>query len=138
MAGPYYDNVQWPGADGIRVPTEVLGSAGAGVPGGTMSLDKYVLLNFAAAHANVTLTQDQTAGSVFSCTNASGGGASVLFPVYIPGKYFVVSNSSGQTITFLVTGKTGISVVNTKSAILFMDAVSGDVQRVTADTAPGT
>lgn len=137
MAGsaPYYNNEQMPGADGIRIPTEVYGSGGAGVPGGTFSLDKNVSHNYGAAAADWNLNAAETAGSVFSVTNASGS-ANAIFPAVIPGKKFVVNNGSGAAITFKVSGKTGIAVANAKAALLFMDSVAGDVQRVTADTTP--
>lgn len=133
MAAPYYDNVQWPGGDGIRVPTEVFGSGGPGVPGGTLKVNKAVAHSYASGTADWTLTAAETAGSIYVTTLASGG-ANMKFPAYVPGKFFVLSNASGQTITCLVTGKTGIAVATAKAALLFMDSVSGDVQRVTADT----
>ena len=137
MAGtaPYYDNVQWPGGDGIRVPTEVFGSAGAGTPGGTLALNKAVAHDYAAGTADWNLSAASTAASVYSVTNA-GGAVNAVFPALIPGKFFVVNNGSGQAVTVLVTGKTGIVVANAKTALLFMDSVAGDVQRVTADTTP--
>ena len=135
MAAPYYDNVQWPGGDGIRVPTEVFGSNGAGVPGGTIALLKNVAHSYGSAAADWNLNAAETAGSVYSVTSASGA-ANAIFPAVIPGKIFVVNNGSGQAITFKVTGKTGIVVANAKAATLFMDSVAGDVQRVTADTTP--
>lgn len=135
MAAPYYDLVMWPGADGLRVPTEVLGSAGRGVPGATIAVLKAVSHSYGSAAADWNLNPAETAGSVYSVTSASGG-ANAIFPAYIPGKCFVVNNGSGQAITFKVTGKTGIAVANGKAATLFMDAVAGDVQRATADTTP--
>jgi hypothetical protein len=98
-----------------------------------MKLDKVVAHSYGAGTANWAMNPAETAGSIYSVTSASGG-ANATFPAYIPGKVFVVSNASGQIITFLVTGKTGIAVGNAKAATLFMDPVSGDVQRVTADT----
>ena len=135
MAGnaPYYDNVMNPGAGGIRVPTEVFGSGGAGVPGATMKVDKVVAHSYASGSADWNLSAPETAASIYSVTSA-GGAANAKFPAYIPGKVFVVSNASGQAITFLVTGQTGIAVANAKAATLFMDPVAADVQRVTADT----
>lgn len=133
--GPYYDNVQMPGADGIRIPTEVYGSAGAGTPGGTMALLKNVAHSYGSASADWNLSPAEAAGSVYSVTLA-GGAVNAIFPVVVPGKVFAVSNGSGQAVTVLVKGKTGIVVANAKAAILFMDSVAGDVQRLTADTTP--
>ena len=65
-AAPYYDNVQWPGGDGIRVPTEVFGSnGGPGVPGGVIALDKEVLHSYGSAAVDWTLNPAETAGAVF-------------------------------------------------------------------------
>ena len=135
MAAPYYDCVMWSGADGIRVPTEVLGSAGRGTPGATMAVLKAVSHSYGAAAADWNLNPAETAGSIYSVTSASGA-ANAVFPAYIPGKSFIVNNGSGQAITFKVTGKTGIVVANGKAAQLFMDPVALDVQRANADTTP--
>jgi hypothetical protein len=132
---PYYDQVMWPGGDGIRVPTEVFGSEGRGTPGATIAVLKDVAHNYGAAHADWNLSPDETAGSVYSVTSANGA-ANAVFPAYIPGKIFVVNNGSGQAVTFKVTGKTGIAVANGKAAQLFMDPVALDVQRSNADTTP--
>jgi hypothetical protein len=128
--GPYYDNVGMTGSDSIRIPTEVFGS---GNPSGTIKLLKAVAHSYGSGTADWNLNPAETAGSVYSVTSASGA-ANAIFPVYVPGKVFVVTNSSGQTITFLVKGKTGIAVATAKAATLFMDPVALDVQRVTADT----
>ena len=137
MAGtaPYYNNDQWSGADSIRIPTEVIGTAGAGTPGGTLALLKNVAHSYASGSADWNLSAAETAGSVYSVTLA-GGAVNAIFPAVVPGKVFAVNNGSGQAVTFLVKGKTGIAVANSKAAILFMDSVAGDVQRVTADTTP--
>ncbi len=135
MAAPYYDCVMWPGGDGLRVPTEVLGSAGPGTPGATIAVLKAVSHSYGAAHADWNMAPAETAGSVYSVTSANAA-ANAIFPAYIPGKCFVVNNGSGQAVTFKVTGKTGIAVANGKAAQLFMDPVAGDVQRANADTTP--
>lgn len=133
MAGspPNYDNVQWPGADGIRVPTEVCGSNGAATPGGTLALVKQVSHSFASAAADWNLNANETQASHYIVTSASGA-ANVVFPGAFPGKRFSVYNDSGQAITFLVAGQTGIVVANTKRAILVCETT--DIARVTADT----
>jgi hypothetical protein len=133
MAGtpPNYDNVQWPGADGIRVPTEVIGSSGAGTSGGTLALTKQVTHNYGATAAAWNLSAAETQASHYIVTNASGA-AQAVFPGAFPGKRFSVFNNSGQTITFLVTGQTGVAVLTAKRAILVCE--STDIARVTADT----
>jgi hypothetical protein len=129
MAGtaPYYDNERYGGPSGIRYPQEA-GKA-------TFMVDKNVSHSYASGTADWNMNPEETAGSVYSVILA-GGAANAIFPALVPGKHFVVNNGSGQTITFKVTGKTGIAVVNLKAALLFMDSVAGDVQRVTADTTP--
>ena len=128
----YYDNVLQPGAGGIRIPTEVFGSGGAGVPGGTMKLDKLVSHSYGSAAADWTLNPAETQGSHYVVTSASGA-ANAIFPYLFPGKVFSVYNGSGQAITFKVTGGGGgIAIANTKRAILVME--STDIARVTADT----
>ncbi len=130
-AAPYYDNVQWPGGDGIRVPTEVFGSNGAGKPGGVIALDKEVLHSYGSAAVDWTLNPAETAGAVFRPTLASGA-VNAIFPAVFPGKVFVVNNTSGQALTVKVAGQTGIAVASTKVATLSFNAT--DVIRVTADT----
>ena len=129
MAGsaPYYDNVRMGGPDGIRIPQEA-GKA-------TFTVDKSIAHSYASGTADWSMNPEETAGSVYSVTLA-GGAANAIFPAYLPGKLFIVNNGSGQTITFKVTGKTGIAVGTGKAAVLFMDSVASDVQRATADTTP--
>lgn len=131
MAAPYYDNVQMPGGDGIRIPNEVFGSAGAGKPGGVMALDKQVSHSYASGTTDWALNASETAGSVYLLTLA-GGAVNAIFPAVFPGKVFVVNNTSGSTVTFKVTGQTGIGVATAKVATLSFNAT--DVIRVTADT----
>jgi hypothetical protein len=133
MAGtpPNYDNVQWPGGDGIRVPTEVFGSKGPATPGGTLALVKQVKHDFGAAAVAWNLNPAETQASHYIVSNASGA-ANVVFPGAFPGKRFSVFNTSGATITFLVTGQTGVAVATAKRAILVCEDT--DIARVTADT----
>lgn len=133
MAGtaPNYDNVMLPGADGIRIPTEVCGVDGPAKNGGTMTIQRLISLDFGGAHAGKTLNAPQSAASVILCTNADATATTVTFPASQPGKIFVVNNTSTSAITFLVTGQTGIQVATGKSATLYMNAT--DVARASAD-----
>jgi len=129
MAGtpPDYDNVRWAGPDGLRVPLE-MGKA-------TLAVTQEQDINVGTqGTANVvTLQSSQLRATVYYVTNASGA-ASLVWPAVLPGVQFTINNQSGQALTAKVTGKTGIVVASTKKAILAMDATSGDIVRVTADT----
>jgi len=131
MAAPNYDDVMMPGAGGIRIPTEVLGSGGAGNPGATFEVVKQVSHSYGSAHADWNLAPYETAGSYFIVTSASQA-ANAVFPAAQPGAVFTVYNNSGYTITFKVSGQTGVGVTNGKRAILVCG--STDIARVTADT----
>lgn len=126
MAGnpPDYDNIRWGGPDGMRVPQE-MGKC-------TLEVTKEVDIT-PGATATINLTPDQLRASYYYIKTANGA-TSIVWPAVLPGVVFTVNNQSGQAITFLVTGKTGIVVASTKKAILAMDNTSGDIVRVTADT----
>jgi len=130
MAGtpPDYDNVRWPGADGLRVPQEMAPA--------TLAITKEIDINVGGAGTTntVNLTPDQLRAPYYTVTNAGSGATTINWPAVLPGIVFTVYNNSGQACTFKVTAKTGISVANAKRAILAMDKVSGDITRVTADT----
>lgn len=125
---PDYDNVRLGGPDGLRYPLEA-GKA-------TFALKQEVDINVGGAGSTntVNLLMTQVTGNYITVTNAGSGATTVVFPGVIPGHEFIAYNNSGQACTFMVTGKTGISVANGKRAILVIDKVAGDVTRVTADT----
>jgi len=131
MAAPNYDNVMMPGGDGIRIPTEVYGSGGAGTPGGTMALVKQVSHSYGSGTADWTLSASETAASHYITTSA-GGAVNAIFPAAFPGKRFSVYNNAGANVTYKVTGQTGVAVGTGKRAILVCE--STDIARVTADT----
>lgn len=126
--GPDFDNVRWPGADGLRVPQEMAPA--------TIAVTKEVDINIGGAGTTntVNLTPNQIRATYIALTNAGSGATTVNWPAVLPGVVFTVWNNSGQAATFKVTGKTGISVANGKRAILAMDTVLADIARVTADT----
>jgi len=128
---PSYDNVQYPAMGGIRVPTEVYGSSGPGKAGGSFKLNKTATHDFGAAHADYTLQPAETQASEIITTNASQA-ANIIWPAAFPGHSYIIYNNSGFTITFKVTGQTGVAVANGKRCILVCE--STDIQRVTADT----
>ena len=130
MAGnpPDYDNQRWGGPKGVRIPQEAFPA--------TMALTKETDLNVGGAGTTNTITLDPTQirSSYYTVTNAGSGATTVVWPAVLPGIVFTVYNNSGQSATFKVTGKTGITVATAKMAILTMDSASGDIKRVTADT----
>lgn len=130
MAGsaPFYDNVQWPAADGIRVPTEVIGVANIDP---TLALVYSVTHDYAAAHADWTLAPHETAASELVVKNSNSASNAIL-PAANPGKPYIVFNNTTSGVTFKVTGQTGVSVGSGKRAILVCE--STDIARVTADT----
>jgi len=128
---PYYDNIRYGGpasGGGIRYPQE----AGPG----TFALDKETDINVGGAGTTntINLSLNQTRSSYYTLTNAGSGATTVQWPAVLPGLVFTVYNNSGQSSVWKVTGGTGITVANTKKAILVMDSVAGDILRVTADT----
>lgn len=130
MAGspPNWDNVRWPASGGLRVPQE-MGSA-------VLALVTEIDVNVGGAGTTntVTLKDSQCMPSYLTVTNAGSGTTTIVWPGVFAGLSFTVYNNSGQSCVFQVTGKTGITVANGKKAILVMDSVAGDIQRVTADT----
>jgi len=133
MAGnpPDYDNERYGGPSsggGIRYPQE----AGPG----TFAITKETDINVGGAGSTntINLSLDQTRSSVYYLTNAGSGATTIKWPAVLPGVQFTVKNASGQSSVWMVTGKTGVTVADTKSAILRMDKTSGDIVRVTADT----
>lgn len=69
--------------------------------------------DYAAGAVAWTLTAAEAACSYISVTNANGVVDAVL-PAAVPGKVYTVSNGSGQTLTFKVTGQTGGTIANAK------------------------
>ena len=125
MAGsaPNYDNVQWPGSDGLRVPQEMAPA--------TLVVRAPVALTLPSAGATVTLSPNQSQPSEIIVTGATVA-STVVFPGAFNGMSFVAYNNSSSGCTFKVTGQTGISVGSAKRAILVCEAA--DIARVTADT----
>jgi|SRR6185437_1310609 len=129
MAGnpPDYDNVRWPGADGLRVPQEVSPA--------TLAVKKLSNVNIGTqgASSSVTLYPSQCLASELVITNTvnSTVAASVVFPGAFPGHIFVASNQTASGCTFKVVGQTGVSVGSGKRAVLVCESV--DIARAAAD-----
>ncbi len=129
-SAPHYDDVRVPGPGGFRYPTECQGQ-GLNVD---LAVQFEVTLNFGTGHANQTLTPGQACASLINCAGTvDTTGAEVIYPAPIPGRLVVVQNATAQTITFLVTGKTGIAVASGDAAVLFGAAT--DIQRASASVA---
>ena len=135
MAGtpPYYDNVQWPGGDTIRIPNEVFGAGGAGVPAATMALVKE--LDFDVSKANttrgvasvVTLYPSECQSSFITFNNSSSNNVNFALPAVFPGQAYTISNRCGNSVTFLVTGKTGVTLANNNTQDVVCSSLKGDI-----------
>jgi hypothetical protein len=88
--------------------------------------------SFGTAHADKTYTSaDLPANNVVLLTlTAADAAANVIVPATVR-KVYAVVNTSGQAITVKVSGKTGIVVASTKTALLTSNGT--DVIRLTAD-----
>lgn len=87
--------------------------------------------DYGTGHADWKLTDDEQKATVLSLagkTDTTGAGA-IAIPT--AGKIFIVINATAQTITVKATGKTGVAVASTKTAIVIGDGT--DFIRVTAD-----
>lgn len=135
MAGsaPYYDNVQEPAQGGIRVPTEVFGSGGAGNPSGTFALVKEVDFDVTKANNSrgvsgvVTLYPSECQANVITFNNSSSNNVNFALPAVFPGNEYLLSNASGNSVTFLVTGKTGVTLANNNSQSVVCSGLKGDI-----------
>ena len=78
--------------------------------------------DYAAGHADWTLSAAEGRGRVFTTTNAAVGGANAILPAGFVG-IFAVSNTSGQTVTWKYAASTGIANATAKKQILFADGV---------------
>lgn len=125
---PDYVNEREGGVKGLRVAQEMAPA--------TYAVTKEVPINIGGAGSTntVNLLPNQLRATYYNVTNAGSGATTVTWPAVCPGVVFTVFNNSGQACTFKVTGKTGVSVANSKRAILAMDNILGDIARVTADT----
>lgn len=84
---------------------------------------------YGSAHADWTLTAAEADAVILKVTNADAG-ANALLPVGLD-RVHIVYNTSGQAITFKVTGQTGVAVANGKCAMILGTAT--DYVRLTAD-----
>lgn len=85
--------------------------------------------DYAAAAADWTLSAAELKNIIVTATNANAPAAAIATPT--AGKVYIVSNATGQTLTFKATGQTGVEVANGKTAIVRGNGT--DFVRVTAD-----
>ena len=143
MAGtaPYWDNVQWPASDGIRVPTEVFGSKGAGTPGGVLSLSRETDFDVAAVNAargvsnSVSLLPAECMSSQISFNNSSANNINFTLPAVFPGQRYILENKCGNSVTFKVTGQTGVTLANNNTQDVVCSSFKGDIIAVAAASA---
>jgi hypothetical protein len=98
---PDYDNVRMPGADGLRIPTEMAPA--------TFLVKKGVYLTGAAATGTVTLRSELAGASYFSISNTPA--TTLVFPS-IPDHEFVVNNlaASSGSVTVEVSGQSATPI----------------------------
>jgi predicted RecA/RadA family phage recombinase len=85
--------------------------------------------NYAGAHAAWALSAAEMKAMVLTATNADGAVDAVATPT--AGKVYIITNTSGQILTFKATGQTGVAIASTKTAIVRGNGT--DFIRVTAD-----
>jgi hypothetical protein len=82
------------------------------------------------ADANTTLTQAQYENRRIKFSGTLTAGRDVILPNN-DGQDWWVHNNTAQTLTFKVSGGTGIAVATTKKAVLMCNGT--DIERWTAD-----
>jgi hypothetical protein len=94
---------------------------------GTVNVNCTASHDYDGAAVDWTLTVAEAQCGYIIVTNANGA-VNALLPEAIPGKTYTITNTSGQILTFKVTGKTGGTVASTKRA--FYTTVADDVIEV--------
>lgn len=89
-----------------------------------------VAIDFAAGHADVTLSAAQKKGAILVVTNADQA-ANIIGPA--ENRAYWVRNASGQAITVKKAGGTGIAIANGKTALVAYSNTAADYIRLTAD-----
>lgn len=85
--------------------------------------------DYAGAAVAWTLSASELKSLIVTVSNANGAIDAIATPT--AGKVYIVSNASGQALTFKATGQTGVVVANNKTAIVRGNGT--DFVRVTAD-----
>lgn len=131
-ASATYDNVLWPGGDGLRVPQE----RGGFLPKSTQtgpSLQTYGELDLGSVGTSpYNLTPQQAGASVITVTPTVA--LNLVFPVCQPGQMTIIENdSTASSIQVSVSGNTTTSatVGTSSSAIVYQSGATGGVKLVT-------
>lgn len=108
------------GADGFETklsPTDPAADATITVPNvtGLMGVISTATHDYAAGAADWTLSATELQASHITATNANGAVNAILGSC-TAGRIYTITNGTGQTITLKVTGQTGGTVANAKSA----------------------
>lgn len=130
---PSYENVMLPGSGGIRIPTEVYGAKNAGGGQPTLALAKELDVDVTAFNSTrgvasvVTLLPAECQSSLITFNNSSSNNVNFALPAVFPGQAYTLSNRSGNSITFLVTGKTGVTLANNNTQDVVCSNLKGDI-----------
>ncbi len=91
-----------------------------------LKITKYdtATINFGGGSTSQILTYDQNNVMILFLTNA--GGAANVYATPTIGKVFIVVNGSGQTITVMAYGQTGVQVVNGAAVTITCNAAGTD------------
>jgi hypothetical protein len=135
MAAPYYDNVQWPTQDGLRVPTErafFKATATQSEP----TLDTYGELDLGTVAGGTVTLNLQQAGSSLITMNPTAA-VTLVYPACWPGFSAQIQNlnsTTGNTITVEVAGNTTNTAVIpiSKMATITHTGTNGGVYLSTA------
>ena len=87
--------------------------------------------DYGTGHVDWTLTAAEQKATVLSLAGKTDGTGAGIIATPTNGKVFVVINATAQTITIKATGKPGIGVTATKTAIVMGNGT--DFIRLTAD-----
>lgn len=86
--------------------------------------------SYGTGHADWTLSTTERKATILTATGtADAGVAAIATPT--AGKIYIVINATGQALTIKASGQTGVSIANTKTAIVRGNGT--DFVRVTAD-----
>ena len=83
---------------------------------GTVDVCSTASHDYSGGHADWTLSASEAQATYIIVTNADGG-CNAILPAATAGKIFFINNTSGQILTFKVTGQSGGTIANAKTAI---------------------
>ena len=77
--------------------------------------------SYASAQVDWTLSATEAEASYLVATLA-GGAVNAILTTAIPGKMWIFYNNSGQTVTFKVSGQSGVAITDGHHQLLFCGA----------------